>query len=73
MKVIRFELHNKSNNQDKIETLVEVSLDGDTIDSYLQAFKAFLQGCGFVENTISEIQIMEDARFKFLEEKEEKI
>jgi len=34
MKVIRFELHNKSNNQDKIETLVEVSLDGDTIDSY---------------------------------------
>jgi hypothetical protein len=63
MRVIRFELHDKSNNQDKIETLAEVSLDGDTIESYLRAFKAFLQGCGFTEETISEIQMMEDARF----------
>jgi len=63
MRAIRFELHNKSNNQDKIETLVEVSLDGDTIGCYLRAFKSFLCGCGFTEETISEIQMMEDARF----------
>jgi len=73
MKVIRFELHDKSNIQDKIETLVEVSLDGDTINDYLRAFKAFLCGCGFTEDTISEVQTMEDAYFKFLEEKEEKV
>ena len=63
MKAIRFELHDKLSNQDRINTLVEVSLDDDTIESYLRAFKAFLQGCGFTEETISEIQTMEDAQF----------
>jgi hypothetical protein len=63
MKVIRFELHEKLENKDNLETLVEVSLESDSIESYLQAFKTFLQGCGFVEKTISEVQMMEDAQF----------
>jgi hypothetical protein len=60
MKTIKFEL------EDNYEFCpqycsAKISLNDDTIESYLVAFKSFLMACGFTEETISEITTKEQA------------
>lgn len=69
MKTIKFELDEEPvsfcNPQ---HVIAEISLSGDEINDYLQAFKAFLIACGFAESTVSEITTKEEAILDWQEE-----
>ena len=68
MDVIKFELKTAIGQQ---HTLMEASLGGSTIEDYLVAFKAFLIACGYGEQTVEEIQMMENARYIVDKERDE--
>ena len=61
MKTVKFELtdNDKMPFYNAQHVTAEISLNGDTVDDYLQAFKAFLMACGFAEETITTIQTEE--------------
>lgn len=61
MKKINFELSEEPNLSfyDTQHVMAEISLSGELIDDYLQAFKAFLIACGFTEELVSTIQTEE--------------
>lgn len=62
MKTIKFEMTDKdpASFHNPIHAYyAEISLGGDRLEDYLQAFKAFLVTCSFTEETISEIQTKE--------------
>lgn len=63
MKKIKFELIEENNVTflDNQHVIADISLNGDSIDDYLQAFKAFLVACSFTEGTVSEIITKEQA------------
>ena len=60
MKTIKFEL-----DEETLffcypqHVIAETSLNGETVEDYLQAFKAFLIACGFAEETVSTIKTEE--------------
>ncbi len=70
MKKIKFELIEENNISflDNQHVIADISLNGDTISDYLQAFKAFLIACSFTEETISEITTKEQAFLDFQED-----
>jgi len=62
MKKIKFELYDDEDHKWEEyykPVILDVSLNGEIIDDYLVAFKAFLIACGFVEETVSTIQTEE--------------
>jgi len=67
MDTIKFEL----NTETDYRVVAEISLNGVSIDDYLIAFKAFLIACSFTEQTVEEIQMMENARFIIDREQQE--
>jgi len=67
MDTIKFEL----NTDTDYRVVAEISLNGVSIDDYLIAFKAFLIACSFTEQTVEEIQMMENARFMIDREQQE--
>ena len=67
MDTIKFEL----NTDTDYRVVAEISLNGVSIDDYLIAFKAFLIACSFTEQTVEEIQMMENARFIIDREQQE--
>ena len=67
MDTIKFEL----NTETDYRVVAEISLNGVSIDDYLIAFKAFLIACSFTEQTVEEIQMMENARFIINREQQE--
>jgi hypothetical protein len=70
MKKIKFELTEDDDLPffDKQHYFAEVSLSGDTLEDYLQAFKAFLVVCGFTEDLVSEVVTKEQAIIEWQEE-----
>jgi len=61
MKKIRFELFEEDIPfYDAQHVIADISLGGDSIDDYLQAFKAFLIACGFAEGLVATIQTEEE-------------
>ena len=67
MDTIKFEL----NTDTDYRVVAEISLNGVSIDDYLIAFKAFLIACSFTEQTVEEIQMMENARYIIDREQQE--
>jgi len=60
MKKIKFELTEEPLSFcDPQHFIAEISLNGEQIEDYLQAFKAFLIACSFTEETVSTIQTEE--------------
>jgi hypothetical protein len=62
MKKIKFELYDDEDHkwgEHYKPVFLDVSLNGEIIDDYLVAFKAFLIACSFTEDTISTIQTEE--------------
>jgi hypothetical protein len=62
MKRIKFELFDDEDHkwgENYQPVIAEISLNGETLDNYLVAFKAFLIACTFTEETISTIQTEE--------------
>jgi hypothetical protein len=70
MKKIKFELTENDTGitfLDAQHVIAEISLNGESIEDYLVAFKSFLIACGFVEETVSEIITREQAFLDFEE------
>ena len=67
MDTIKFEL----NTETDYRVVAEISLNGVSIDDYLIAFKAFLIACSFTEQTVEEIQMMQNASFIIDREQQE--
>lgn len=70
MKKIKFELTESDIGITFLDTqhvIAEISLNGETIEDYLVAFKAFLVACSFTEELVSDIVTREQAFLDFEE------
>lgn len=70
MKKIKFELTESDTGITFLDTqhvIAEISLNGDSLEDYLVAFKSFLIACSWTEGSISEITTREQAFLDFEE------